>query len=134
MPKKFTPDQFKFGLLLVLLLYLVNGQKGTAAKMNLAVGQRQMGAIASPASAGMALAPAPNSAAAPADGCATAQRAVQVEADAVLNLRSYPNGPVLNTLAPGTAVTVQRSEGQWSEVVAPNGSLGWSFNAYLGCR
>jgi hypothetical protein len=132
--KKFSPDQFKFGLLIVLLLYLVNGQKGTTAanrdrpadsSNNGAIALAAPPATASQASAGIA--PTASS------SCPSGQRRVQVEADAVLNLRSSPNGPILTTLLPGTAVSAQRSQGQWSEVITPSGQVGWAFNQYLGC-
>ncbi len=127
MLKKLTQNQLKIGLGLAFVLFLVNGQNdSTAARSKRPVTNNNATPIALAAST----TPTSNG----VTGCATAQRQVQLPADAVLNLRSYANGPVINTLAPGATVTAQRRDGAWLEVTTGAGQSGWAFSQYLGCR
>ena len=125
---KLSQNQLKIILGLAFALFLVNGQNNsTVAKAKRA---NQRSAVAESAvPTALAASPIPNAVA----GCATAQRQVQLPADAVLNLRSYANGPVITTLAPGSIVTAQRRDGAWLEVVTASGQSGWAFGQYLGC-
>jgi len=128
MLKKPSPDQLKIGLALAFALYVANGQaNSTAAKTNQLKNDDRPAAVALSASTTPAIAVG-------SGGCRTAQRQVQVPADAVLNLRSYANGPVVSTIAPGATVTAQRRDGAWSEVITASGQSGWAFSQYLGCR
>lgn len=124
MLQKVSPDQLKFGLLMALLIYLVNGQNTyTSAKTNRSISNQtappSLAATTLPTSTGV---------------CTTAQRSVQVVSDAVLNLRSYPNGPVVQTLASGEIVTAQHRDGAWLQITTAAGQSGWAFSQYLGCR
>lgn len=122
MLQKISPDQLKFGLLMALLIYLVNGQNSyTSATTNRSIESNPvtLAATATPARKGIGT-------------CAT--RSVQVAPDSVLNLRSYPNGPVVKTLAPGEIVTAQNRDGAWLKVTTAAGQSGWAFSQYLGCR
>lgn len=129
MLQKPSPDQLKIGIGLAFALFLVNGQNNSTVT-------RTQRTVASNTTTPIALAASTATVSSPAvaGGCATAQRQVQIPADAVLNLRSYANGPILNTLAPGTTVTVQRNDGAWLEVITASGQSGWAFSQYLGCR
>lgn len=126
MLQKLSQDQLKIGLALAFALYLANSQSSsTVAKTN-RTSDRNANAIALNAS----LPPVDNT----VSGCNSAQRRVQVESDSVLNLRSYANGPVLGTLAPGEIVTAQEIDGAWLKVTTTSGQSGWAFRQYLGCR
>ncbi len=128
MLKKLTPTQLKIGIGLAFALFLVNGQNdSTAARNKRPVPNNN----ATPVTA---LAASPPPASSDITGCATAQHQVQLPADAVLNLRSYANGPVVATLPPGATVTAQRSDGAWLEVTTGSGQSGWAFSQYLSCR
>ena len=125
MPNLSPNQRLKIALALAFALYISNGlSNSTAAKSNRLVARDRPAAIA------LAASTAPAN---PSD-CPTPQRQVQVSANTVLNLRSYANGPVLETLAPGTTVTAQRRDGAWLEVTTPSGQSGWAFSQYLGCR
>lgn len=129
MLQKFAQNQLKIGLGLAFLLFLVNGQNNsTAARAKRTVANNNAAPIALAAST-----PVPSNSSS-VTGCATAQRQVQLPADAVLNLRSYANGPVVGNLAPGATVTAQQRDGAWLEVTTASGQSGWAFSQYLGCR
>ncbi len=129
MLQKFVQNQLKIGLGLAFLLFLVNGQNNsTAARAKRTVASQNSTPVALAASAPAAIAPTG------VTGCATNQRQVQLPADAVLNLRSYANGPVVSTLAPGATVTAQQRDGAWLEVTTASGQSGWAFSQYLGCQ
>jgi hypothetical protein len=46
-----------------------------------------------------------------------------------LNLRVYPNGPVIASYFPGTPVVVNDRVGDWMHVIVP--MPGWMFAPYL---
>lgn len=57
---------------------------------------------------------------------------------AVLNIRAWPNGPILGALANGTPVQIlsvgpAENGSPWAYVVIPDGSAGWVFLQYLYC-
>ena len=56
---------------------------------------------------------------------------------AVLNIRAWPNGPILAALANGTPVQVLNVDASsglpWAYVAIPDGSAGWVFLQYLFC-
>lgn len=135
MLKTLSQNQLKIGLGLAFALFLVNGQNNsTAARARRAIANSYSSSpsVALAASTTTPISPAVGGGV-PVQGCASAQRQVQLPADAVLNLRSYANGPVIATLTPGTTVTAQRSDGTWLEVTTGSGQSGWAFNQYLGC-
>jgi hypothetical protein len=50
-----------------------------------------------------------------------------------LNLRTYPNGPILGALPPGTALALFQVSGRWGFVQTPIGP-GWAFLPYTICN
>lgn len=72
--------------------------------------------------------------------CPEDLRVVQLEANAVLNLRAKPNGEILNQLAPGQVVFVDRYDrtSTWAKIVLSDSTgtrredrRGWVLNQYL---
>lgn len=122
MPKAFSPDQLKLFLLLAGLTYLLTAPSGNSNPANRAE-------TASSSSFSVSAQPSPSG------GCPSNRRFVQLPSDAVLNVRQSPNGPVLTTLMPGSAVALQQLDrsGQWSWVTLGDGTQGWVFNQYLSC-
>jgi uncharacterized protein YgiM (DUF1202 family) len=51
--------------------------------------------------------------------------------DKTVNLRRGPNGPIIRALANNTHVLFVRSEGAWSQVSLPNGSMGYVLSRFL---
>ena len=56
-----------------------------------------------------------------------------------LNVRSYPNGPVISTLRNGTLVIVRGSRQDdrgrpWARLFSRDGEIGWIFREYVSCR
>jgi hypothetical protein len=52
-----------------------------------------------------------------------------------LNLRTFPNGPIIGAMPPGTPLTlVGPLSGRWGLVQTPNGVTGWAFLPYAVCN
>jgi uncharacterized protein YgiM (DUF1202 family) len=51
--------------------------------------------------------------------------------DKTVNLRRSPNGPIVRVLANETHVLFVRSQGTWSQVSLPNGSMGYVLSKFL---
>jgi hypothetical protein len=50
-----------------------------------------------------------------------------------LNLRIFPNGPIVGALPPGTALALFNASGPWGFVQSPIGT-GWAFLPYTTCN
>lgn len=56
-----------------------------------------------------------------------------------LNVRSYPNGPIIGTLRNGEVVIVRgiRRDDRgrpWARLYSNDGEIGWIFREYISCR
>jgi hypothetical protein len=50
-----------------------------------------------------------------------------------LNLRTFPNGPILGAMPPGTPLALLNVSGRWGFVQSPIGT-GWAFLPYTVCN
>jgi hypothetical protein len=51
-----------------------------------------------------------------------------------LNLRTFPNGPIITAMPPGTPLTWLNTSGQWGFFQTPLGFTGYAFLPYTTCR
>jgi hypothetical protein len=77
------------------------------------------------------VAPAPPLTYVPAPAGPRAECIVNVGWD-LLNVRTWPNGPVIGFLPSGTPLTALAFEGDWT-FVQNWGGIGWVFQPYLAC-
>ncbi len=77
------------------------------------------------------VAPAPPPTYVPAPGGPRAECVVNVGWD-LLNVRTWPNGPIIGILPSGTPLTALAFDGDWA-FVQNWGGIGWVYQPYLAC-
>jgi hypothetical protein len=75
--------------------------------------------------------PVPPATYVPAPGGPRAECIVNVGWD-LLNVRTWPNGPVIGILPSGTPLTALAFNGEWA-FVQNWGGIGWVYGPYLAC-
>jgi hypothetical protein len=75
--------------------------------------------------------PGPPATYVPAPGGPRAECIVNVGWD-LLNVRTWPNGPVIGILPSGTPLTALAFNGEWA-FVQNWGGIGWVYGPYLAC-
>ncbi len=50
-----------------------------------------------------------------------------------LNLRTFPNGPIITALQPGTPTNLLNVSGRWGYIQTPWNAFGWAFLPYTTC-